>query len=135
MRASDRYFLPFTAGEFHNAFEAAPQELVVTFRKFSDQILRITIHSSRANLENIVGSFDAPDADVFGGRHVAAHEILEDNANLIPQRVEVVIAKIYAIEEDLSFRWVVETSQQLCDGRFSLPIFSHESNALVRLDL
>src|SRR6201981_3595227 len=135
MRASDRYFLPFTAGEFHTAFEAAPQELVVAFRKFSDQILRITLHSSRANLENIVGSFDAPHADVFGGRHVVAHEILEYNANLIPQGVEVVIAKIYAIEEDLSFRWVVETSEQLCDGRFSLAIFSNQRNPLVRLDL
>src|SRR5580700_3234155 len=134
MRASNRYFLPLAAGELHATLETASKELVIAFRQFSDQVFRIALHCGRANLENITRSFNPSHANVFGGRHVIAHEILKDSPDLVPQRVEVIIAKIDTVEQDLSFRWVVEPGEQFRERRFSLAVFSDKSYPLVRLD-
>src|ERR1700744_4100134 len=134
MRASNRYFLPLAARELHATLEPAPKQLVITFRQFSNQIFRIALHCSRANLEDVARGFNASHADVFGGRHVVAHEILKDSSDLVPQRVQVIIAKIDAIEENFAFGRIVEPSEKLGERRFSLAVFSHERNPLVRLD-
>src|ERR1700757_2430133 len=134
MRASNRYFLPLASGELHAALEAASKELVITFRQFSNQVFRITLHCCRANLEDIARSFNSSHSDVFGSRHVIAHEILENGSDLVPQRVQVIIAKIDAIEKNLSFRRVLEAGEKLGERRFSLPVFPHQRNPLVGLD-
>src|SRR5579864_5149114 len=134
MRASDRYYLPLAAGELHTTLEAASQELVITFGQFFNQILRIALHGGRANLENIVRSFNPSHANVFGGGHVITHEILKDGSDFVPQRVQVIIAEIDAIEENFAFRGIVEASEKLGEGGFSLAVFSYEGYPLVRLD-
>src|SRR5579864_7300983 len=133
MRASDRYFLPLAAGELHTTLETASQELVITFGQFFNQILCVALHGGRPNLENIARSFNPSHANVFGGRHVIAHEILKDGSDFVPQRVQVVIAKIDAIEENFAFGGVVEPGEKLGERRFSLPIFPDESYPLMRL--
>src|SRR5580704_18830330 len=134
MRASNRYFLPLAAGELHATLEPAPKQLVIAFRQFSNQVFRIALHCGGANLENIARGFNPSHADIFGGRHVIAHEILKDSSDLVPQRVQVIIAKIDAIQENFAFRWVIEPGEKLGERRFSLPVFPDQRNPLVWLD-
>ena len=51
----------------------------------------------------IVDLFDAPDGDVFARRHLVAHEVLEDDANLAIQVVQVIFAQVDSVEQNLPF--------------------------------
>ena len=83
----------------------------------------------------IVDFFHASNRDVFAGSHLIAHEILENNAHLAMQILQVVLAKIDAVEQDLPSRGVVEPRHQLHDCGFALAVFADQRQTLSRPQL
>ena len=76
-----------------------------------------------------------PDRNVLAGRHLVAHEVLEDDADLSVEGFQVVFAKVDSIQQDLPFRGIVQPSQQLDDRGLALPIFSDERDALAGMQM
>ena len=72
--------------------------------------LRVAARSMRAA---IVARRDPADRDVVAGAEVVADEILEDDAHVAAQRVEIVFAQVVAIEQDAAFVRIVEPGQKL----------------------
>ena len=103
--ARQRDLLPFAARQVDSAFEPAAQQLIVALGQLADHLLGEGSSSAAARMRNgLLRLFDAADADIFRCGHLVAHEILEDDADFLPQVVEVVFAQIDAVEQDLALR-------------------------------
>src|SRR5262249_33562762 len=135
MSAGECDLLPLPTRELNAAFKTAAQQLVVALGKFLYEVLRITPHSGGPNLKRIVGHLDSPHCDIFLRGHVVAHEILKNYANFLPEVFQVVLAKVYAIEQNLPIRRIVEARDELRNRGFSLPIFSNQSHTLARREV
>jgi hypothetical protein len=51
--------------------------------------------------------FDPANPDILGHGHLVMHEILKNDADLLPQVFQVVFSEINSIEQYLAFRGVV----------------------------
>jgi hypothetical protein len=76
---------------------------------------------------------DLADAHVLLEAQVVANEVLEDHADRVADVLEVVIAEVHAIQRDAAFGRVVETREQLGDGRLPCPVLADQRDALPRL--
>jgi hypothetical protein len=84
---------------------------------------------------NFLGSvrdFNSANCDVFARRHFVAHEVLKDDSDLRMQIGQIVFAEVDAIEQNLTFGWIVETRDQLDDGGFPLAVLTNQSHAFSR---
>jgi hypothetical protein len=86
--------------------------------------------SSRA----VVPCLDASHRDVFGGRQVVAHEVLEDDPDVRAQRLQVVLAKVVAVEKDPPLVRVIEPREQLHERRLAGAVLAHEGQDLTRAE-
>src|SRR5579862_5912931 len=77
--------------------------------------------------------FDLADANVLVKAHVVAHEILENHTDRLPQRREVVVTEIHAIEQNTPFGGIVESSDELRDGGFAGAILTNQRDPLTRV--
>ena len=64
----------------------------------------------------IVARGDLADRDIVAGAEIVADEILEDDAHVAAQRVEIVFAQVVAIEQDAAFDRIVEPGEKLHQG-------------------
>ena len=85
----------------------------------------MSVALSRA-IEIITYSVNSADSDVFIERQIVSKIILKDNPYHLTQRLQVIIAKVAAVEQDATFRWIVETCQQLYERRFTGSVFADE---------
>ena len=122
--------LPFAAGEIDAALEAAAQHLIVAALQLGDYTGGQALLSRILDFFGRVGNFNAAHGDVFARRHLVAHEVLEDDADLRVQIVQVVFAQIDAIEQNLAFGRIVEPRDELDDGGLALAVFADERDAL-----
>ena len=77
-------------------------------------------------------NFDAAHGDVFARRHLIAHEVLKDDADLRVQVVQIVFAQVDAIEQNLAFGRIVEPGNELDDRGLALAVFANQGHALAR---
>src|SRR4029077_8861648 len=101
-------------------------------RKFRDHFIGHTLFRRPLQRREGVDMFYAPDGDVFAGGHLIAHEILEYDANLAVEVVQVVFAQVDSIEQNLSFHRVIKTGQEFGHRRLSLTVFADQSYTLSR---
>src|SRR3982751_2576378 len=81
-------------------------------------------------VEVLAHRLDLANADVLIEPHVVAHEVLEDHADLAPQRREVVVPEVDAIQANAAFRWIVQAREQLGQRRLARAVLTNERDAL-----
>ena len=87
-----------------------------------------------SSIRALVGEvFDFAKSNVFFGKQLIAHVVLEDDADLFAQVFDVVFAEIDAVEEDLSGGGIVKAGEQLDQGGFSGSIFADKGNFFLQL--
>src|SRR5258708_9197632 len=130
-----RDFLPLAAGKIYSLLEAAAQHLLVGSGQATNNILGHALACGDPQQVKIVNLFNAADRYVLAGGHFIAHEILEDDADLTMQILQVVLAKIDSIEQDLSIRGIVQPGHQLDDSGLALAIFANQRQPLRGMQL
>ena len=83
----------------------------------------------------IVDFFDAANRNVFPRGHFIAHEVLEDDSNFAMKIFQIVVAKVDAIQQNLSFGRVVEPGDQFDDGRLALSVLADQREPLFGMQL
>src|ERR1039457_7027215 len=83
----------------------------------------------------VISLADLTDGDVFRDGHLVACKVLEDDANLLPQILQVVLTEIYTVQEDLPSSRIVQTREQLHDGCLPLPILPNQSDSRRRFQV
>ena len=81
-----------------------------------------------SNALQVVGPLDLSESYVFAGGEIEAHEVLKDDSHLSAQAVRVVLAEVFAVEQDTAFCGVVEAHHEFDQGRLAGPIFSDQGN-------
>ena len=148
--ARERDLLPLPTREIHTVVEPPAEHLSVAVRETWQetrrqrpvrrvhQRIRRGLRAPRRcipHVRQVAGhAVDLADADVLVEAHVVAHEVLEDDADRLAQRREVVVADIHAVEQDAALRGVVEPCKQLRDRRLAGPVLAYERDALARHD-
>ena len=82
----------------------------------------------------VVGGVQPADGDVVARAHLVSDEVLEDDADLAVQILDVVLAQVDAVEQDTARRRVVQTRDQLHQRGLALPVLTDEGNALAAGD-
>ena len=80
----------------------------------------------------VAGALHTADGDVLPRRHLVAHEVLKDDADLAVQLLERVLAQVPAVEQDLADGRVVKPRDQLDDSGLTLAVLADERDALAR---
>src|SRR5215211_5705178 len=96
----------------------------------SERASSAAVGSSR--MRSCAPRIDAPHGDVLRGREVVAHEVLEDDADVLAQLREVVVAQVVAVEEDPPLVRVVEPREELDERRLPRPVLADEREDLAR---
>ncbi|MCG3775914.1 MAG: hypothetical protein JW395_2762 [Nitrospira sp.] len=78
------------------------------------------------DVRHFVNQRDLPYPYVFTGSEIETHEILKDDPELPTQVIQVVIAEVFAVQEDASFCRVVEPDQEFDQGRLAGPVFAYQ---------
>ena len=63
---------------------------------------------------------------------VVAHEVLEDDADVPPEALDVVLAEVHAVEQDPALGRVVEPGQQLDQRGLARAVLAHQREPLAR---
>ncbi len=61
----------------------------------------------------VVAFFDPADGNVLPRRKLVAEEVLKNHADIIPQRTELILLQVAAIQQDTPFAGFIEPGQQL----------------------
>src|SRR5690606_963482 len=133
--ARDRDLLPFAAGQVHALAEALADELVVAVRQLRDDLVGEALRGRALDARTVVAGIDAADRDVLGRTQVVAHEILEDHADVVAQFVEVVVAKIPAIEQDAALIRAVQPREELDHGGLARAMLADQGEHLGRAEM
>src|SRR5258708_196258 len=132
-RQSD--FLPLAAGKIHSLLEAAAPHLLVGPGQAANNLFGHALARCDPQEIKIVDLLDAANRYVFTSGHFITHEILEDDADLTMQILQVVLAKIDSIEQDLPLSGIVQPGHQLDDGGLALAIFANQGQPLRGMQL
>ena len=132
--ARQRHLLPFATREFHPVIEAASEHLIESLRHARRDRVGEAAPRGLANPGFIAQCLDLTDADVLAQDEIVAHEILEDDADVFAETVEVVVAEIDPIQEDSALVGIVEARQQLHQRRLPGAVFPYQRDALMWLE-
>src|ERR1700730_17759396 len=99
-------------------------------RESSYNLVGQTLVGGCLDSRGIRSLLDSTHGDIFRARKFIAHEVLENNTNLFPQVLKVVVANVDSVQKNLTGRRFVQARQELYDGCLSLAVFSHESDSL-----
>ena len=70
------------------------------------------------------------DRDIVAGAEIVADEILEDDAHVSAQRIEIVFAQVVAIEQDAAFVRIVEAGEKLHERRLAGAVLADQREHL-----
>src|SRR5277367_3293869 len=96
----------------------------------SDDAVRHALPRCLAKKVQVVDLLDPGNRDIFPDGHLIAHEVLKDDADLAMQIFQVILPKIDAVEQNLPFRGIVETRNQLYDSGLALAVFANQRHPL-----
>src|SRR4029079_7132318 len=63
---------------------------------------------------------------------MVADKVLENDAHIAAQGIEIVVAHVVAVEENAALIGIIEACQQLDQGRLARAVFTHEGENLAR---
>src|SRR5215469_966555 len=127
-RQSD--LLPLATGEVDAAIKTPSEHLFIAGFEFSHHIVGFALAGRSDDLPQIVRLADPPNGDILARSHVVAHEVLKNHSDLAGVIVEVVFAKIDAVEINRSLGWIIEASKQFDDCRLAFAIFADQRDTL-----
>lgn len=78
---------------------------------------------------------DAADGYILARRHLVAHKVLKNNADLPVEVFQVVLTKIDSIQQHLPLDGIVKPGEQLDDSCFPFAIFSDQRDSLARVQM
>src|SRR5690348_3236003 len=125
-----RDLLPLAAGKLYASFEAASQHLIIAAAKFGDHLIGQALVRGILQIVLTVRLVHAAHGNVLPRRHLKAHEVLKDYADVTVEILKVILAQVHAIQKNLSFGGIVQPRNQLHYGGFSLPVLANQRNAL-----
>src|SRR5690242_4979059 len=103
--------LPFATRKIDAAAKTLADDLIVAVGQFPDHLVGEAAPRRLHDPQTVVARLDAADRDVLAGRQMIADEILEDDADVRPQRTQIVFAQVASVEQDAAFVGIVEASQ------------------------
>src|SRR5262249_22964049 len=118
--------LPLASREINSTFEAPAEHLLKSRTQACDHLICQTLLRGRLQRRKIIDFLNHSHRNVFSGGHFVAHEILENDTNLAIKALEVVLAKVDAVEQNLSLGGVVQSCDEFYDGSFALPVFADQ---------
>src|SRR5260370_767001 len=134
VRASERDLLPLTARELDAAVEAPAKHLVVAARDPSGDRVRQAAACRFAHAGVVVQRLHLAHPHVLPQDEVVAHEVLEDDPDVLAQTSEVVRTEVHAVEQQAALIRVVQPRQQLHQCGLPRPVLPYQRDALVRLE-
>ena len=132
--ASQRHLLPFAARQVHAALEASAEHLVVAPRQARGHAVGKAPFRRVSDRRLVLAPLDAPHRDVFPEQEVIANEILENDADVLPEAGHVVFPEVAAVEQDPPFSRVVEAHQQLGKRRLAGAVLPDQREPVTRLE-
>src|SRR5581483_1312594 len=70
-----------------------------------------------------------PKTHILTHGHGILHEILENDADMPANILQVIVLQGYAVQQDLPFRWLIETGKQLDQRGFPCTVLAYQRNA------
>ena len=125
-----RHFLPLAARKIYSSIEPPSQHLVVLAGKSGNHVIRKALLCGLLQQLQMIQVLDTPNRNVFTCRHLVAHEVLKNDANLMIKVFQVILVQIDTIEQNLSFGRIVQARQQLDDRCLALAVLSNQSDPL-----
>ena len=132
--AGEGDLLPFAARELVAALEPLAERRRESVRQLVDERggTRLVGGASQRGVVGEVG--DVPDADVLADRQLVGGVVLEHHRELAAQFRRVVLPDVDAVDQDLAFVRVVESAEELDDGRLARAVAADEGDRLARAD-
>ncbi len=93
-----------------------------------------TLTSRAAWRRPVVGDFLVAEADVFGQRAGEEERILQDDGEVLAERVQIVLAQVDAVDQNLAGGDVVEAHHQAGEGGFAGAGVAYDGDRLAGLD-
>src|SRR3989475_2526719 len=131
-RPRQGHLLPFADAELFAVVEPLAQHGVVAVLQSPDDFVGARAARRRDDPIVIGRRFDVAEPDVLSGRHLVLGVVLKDDSDLPSQRGRCKIADVDAVDGDGPPRRVVETAQELDQGRLPRAILAHQRDALAR---
>ena len=83
----------------------------------------------------VVNLLNPAHRDVFTRRHLIAHKVLKDNANLTIKIFQTILSQVHPVEQHLAFGGIVKPRDQLDDGGLALTVLSDQRNPLAGMKM
>ncbi len=83
----------------------------------------------------VVDVADIARADILADRELVATEVLENDADALPQRLDIPVLQIESVEQNAPLGRVVESGQQLDQRRLARAVLADQREALPGADL
>ena len=122
-------FLPLSAGKIDAGFEAPAQHLIVTANLRNHRVCQALPGGGFEQFQ-IVNFLNPAHCNVFTRRHLIAHKVLKDNANLTIQVFQTILFQVHPVEQHLAFGGIVKPRDQLDDRGLALTVLADQRNPL-----
>ena len=126
--------MPLAAREIHSSLEATAEHLAIAAGQPANDGFSQALPRRGFDLEVVLAFLDLAHGDIFAGCHLVPHEVLKDHRGLAAQVLEVVLAQVHTVEQDLSRAGVVEPRQQLDHGSLALAVLADQRDPFARLE-
>src|SRR5579872_2409955 len=104
----------------------ASQHGLIPFGQTLDYVIHATFSRSLLDPFGIRDLFNIPEADILLDCHVILNKILKNGANVPTEILQIVLLQGNILDENLSFRWLIETGEQLNQRGFTSPIVTNQ---------
>ena len=131
---AQRHLLPLAPRQLYAAVEAAAEHLVVALPEPGGDRVGEAAARGLADPRLVAQLLHLAHPDVLLEDEVVAHEVLEDDPDVLTQTVELVLPQVHPVEQDASLIRVVQAGQQLHERRLARPVLTHEGDPLARLE-
>src|SRR3984957_4077783 len=122
----DRNFLPFATGKFHTVLKSLANHLLIAGRQSFNYLVSLAARRRTFDAVLIVAGGNFSNRDIVASAEIVTNEILEDDAHITAQGVEVIFAQVVAIQQDTTFVWIVKAREKFNQCGLSCAILSDE---------
>ena len=133
--AGNGHLLPLPARELCPLGELPAQHRIQSLRQPGEGLGGLPSLRGPQQARLVRHGIDLPEADVLPHRQVVVDEILQDNAQGLPQIVDIVFSQVHPIQQYSAPGRVVEPGEKLDQGGLARAVGAHHGQGLARLQL